>query len=230
MNTFSNSGLFSRPRASIVPNYSEFQRMARYACSLELAASSKTIGTFETVWPDKVAFEMDLLDTIERQKAGLTLSRAKATFAIYGRGTQPGCAYRLASAKHHAHFDFVLDKFRAGFEVLTLMLEVERQWQGNFFGLRNFLIDEVAESLFGLRGSIVYRIIGHVSSEVMPSHKLVRLYQKLGAVKMPHTAEPIMVILNPRTIEFCGHCDPQGVNYIKHAKSAERRRVPPSCQ
>jgi hypothetical protein len=86
MNAFavSNSGLFTRPRASILPDYSEFQRMARHASSLELAASNSTIGTFETVWPEKVAFEVDLLNTIEKQKAGLTLSRAEAKLAIYG--------------------------------------------------------------------------------------------------------------------------------------------------
>jgi hypothetical protein len=227
MNAFSNSGLFSRPRASVVASYSEFQRMVRYACSLKLAASRKAISTFESDWPEKIAFEVDLLNTIHSQKAGLTLSRAEANFAIYGTGAQTRCAYRLASAKHHANFDFTLLPFRAGFEAHAIMLEVDPQWQGSFFRLRTFLIDEVAQTLFGLRGSIVYQIIGHASSKVMPSHKLVKLYERLGAVKAQNTVRPVMVILNPKAAEFVDLYNPEALKRFKAGKTFERKRVPP---
>ncbi len=61
----------------------------------------------------------------------------------------------------------------------------------------------------------------------MPSYKLVRLYQRLGAVMVPDTAQAVMLILNPKVIEFLEHCYPQGANYIKEAKARERKRVPP---
>ena len=236
MNAYSNSRLFSRPRASIVPAYSEVQRLAQYASTYQLPTTTTTIGSFETVWPEKDALEVELVNAIENQNAGLTLSRAEATFTIHDantwqarRGIQRGCAYRLASAKHHARLDFTLLPFRAGFaglEARAIMLEVEQGWRGSFFGLRCFL-DEVEGALFGLKSFIVYRIIGHASSEVMPSHKLVKLYERIGAVKMQDTAQPVMAIVNPKTVEFLEHLDPLEYRYFREARGSERRRVPP---
>ncbi|HOX58115.1 MAG TPA: hypothetical protein P5205_14540 [Candidatus Paceibacterota bacterium] len=237
MNSFtaSNADVFTRPRARIVLDYSEVQRSAQQGfLSICPEGSSPTIGSFETDWPDKLPFELDVLSTIMRQGTGLALSRAEAEFPFSEPETWPvgarvyaGYAYRLASGNHHAHFTFTLEPFRAGFAVNTLMLKVEQPWRGSFFGLRSFLIDEVAGTLFGLKSFTVHRLIGHASSESMPSYKLVRLYQRLGAVMVPDTAQAVMLILNPKVIEFLEHCYPQGANYIKEAKARERKRVPP---
>jgi len=230
--TISNSD-FTRPRASSVLDYSVLQGSVQRSALPLLFARSSTIGTFNTEWPDKLPFEVDVVSTIKRQGSGLTLSRAEAEFPFDDHETWPietrayaGYAYRLASGNHHAHFEFTLEPFRAGFEVNSLMLKVEQPWRGSFFGLRSFLIDEVAGTLFGLKSFTVHRITGHASSEAMPSHKLVRLYQRLGAVKVPQTALPVMAILNPKAIELMGHCYPRGFNYIKQAKTCERKRVP----
>lgn len=237
MKTFavSDSALCKRPHGAILPTYSDVQRIAQWATASEIPVNPNTIGSFVNDWPSKLPFELDVLSTIERQGTDLAFSRAEADLTFYDRETlhvssrvQAGFAYRLSSGRYHSHFVFSLLPFRAGVDVQTIFLEVDQQWRGRFFSLRRFLIDEVVEkTLFALKTCIVYRIMGHASSKVMPCEKLIRLYERLGAVKMPNTVRPIMVIVNPRAAEFLKHVDPLDSKCFREARTSERRRVPP---
>jgi len=189
-----------------------------------------SIGTFCSDWVEKSPLECELLATIQRKGTDLALSRAVGEFALYdcetGRSkTLATPAYRLESPNHRGQFDFLFTEQRLGYDVQSVMLEIEPPLRGNFFNLRSFLLDEVASTLFGLERFIVYRILGHALSGEVPSQKLVKLYQRLGAVRMPHVPANVMVLLNPRTEELLERINPIEATYLREAKIFERHKV-----
>ncbi|MEI6192875.1 MAG: hypothetical protein WCS42_00940 [Verrucomicrobiota bacterium] len=236
---------FCPSRHSIIAQAaSMFRDVDRARRALESPVNRRTIGNFETEWRDKSPFELDLLDTIQRMKTGLVLSRAQGDFTAVDEVTcevihysKP--MYRLYSGKHHARIDFILREFRTGYDVSVAMIHVEPQYQGSFYAFRNFLIDTIAETFFNMK-TFIFRIFGHVAAGPEPCRgrdwrelrtrdgeiKLARLYERLGLVRMPFTISKTFGYYNPAAFKLFESEDPKEAKYFRESKVHERKRVP----
>ncbi|HOX55566.1 MAG TPA: hypothetical protein P5205_05805 [Candidatus Paceibacterota bacterium] len=199
-----------------------------HAFASQSRLDSSKLGAFVEDWPDKTAFDLDVINTIARKETGLRLSRATGELTLHNAVTghrETFTKYRLKSNDGHAYFDFVLTNCRGGFDVLVMMLYIEPEYRGNFFALRRFFIEQVSATLFGLLKTPVFSILGEAQSDTMPCAKLVKLYKLLGCIKVPRAPVNFMVLFNPKTQEYLERMDPPLARRLREATALERKRV-----
>jgi hypothetical protein len=226
VNVFSSNVGVSLSCSTILAHYSDAHERAAYARALKEAVSIDFNSDFQEQSP----FEREVLDTIKRRDNTLVFSRGSGEFTFFDSETlQPVTdtkpAYRLESAKYHSRFDFTLTKFRAGFLVDVIMIFTDPPYRGNWYRLRAF-VDEVARTLFGLSSTIIYQIVGHAASENIPRHRLLKIYETLGCVKLASTMPNLVTLINPATRELFKGINPLGASQFTDGDIFARKRVP----
>lgn len=143
------------------------------------------------------AFESELLREIQSNNSGLVLYRADGLFKNREYHTlEKHAVYKLHSAAHGTELVFTLDKWRGMPAVVVLMLNTAITKQGNFFRLKDFVLNRAAKALFAVGTPV---IVGDAAPNGNPvrhktdfrrerardgTPKLVRLYEYLGFSRM----------------------------------------------
>ena len=138
-------------------------------------------------------FERKLLAKIQEHNTGLVLYRTEGLFrntAYHWEDKMP--IYKLHSAAHGSELVFTLDKWRGTQAAVVLILNTVTAKQGNFFTLKDFVVNRAAKVLFS---SGLSAIVGDAQPNGKPVRqkrdfrrertkggvpKLVALYEHLG--------------------------------------------------
>jgi hypothetical protein len=152
----------------------------------------------------------DILAAIQRSNAGLRLYVSTGIFSTEYHSEERRTVYRLRSDRHGAYIDFELVKCKKGFECHTLMLFVQPEFQGNFFNVRDFLINRVAKTLFSMSHRVC-EIWGRAIINQFPTRgkewrnrmtsdgkttRLIRFYELLG-FKQEGEGSVVMTLFPP---------------------------------
>jgi hypothetical protein len=95
-----------------------------------------------------VPMEAAILQSIQRNHSDLSLYHTTGLVRTELFTLEKFPVYRLQSAKHRAVIDFYFDEYERGIICNVLMLLMRPEYQGNFYTLKDFVIGQVAKTLF----------------------------------------------------------------------------------
>ena len=151
--------------------------------------------------------------------------------------------YRLSSGQTRLEFE-LLPFGAAGYDAHALIVVIAPSAQGSFFSFRKFA-DAVSATLLSLERNHVWRVWGRALPNHYPlrhgfdwrgeqtkdgERKLVRLYQRLGLVKVPFMVGESVCLFSKFAWEYMRATDPKGAERLSDTKAAlERPRRQPTA-
>jgi hypothetical protein len=216
-----------------------------FAIELPRKTSRFEMGAFtgSAHWLEHSDLETEILQEITESGNGLAFSRATATYFYFDTRTWEYAnftktTYKFSSSRNHGYMLCQFWPFRCGHMCKIVIIVVEPEYQGSFFNFKDFM-GRIASTLFALKKHPVYYLFGNALSNPYPvrtptdwrmqktkddEYKIVRLYQKLGFVRIPASENNSMCLYSDGALELLEAEDPNAAKLVKTALEMHGRK------